>query len=125
MKLSAEELKVGKREVEYGGIRLRKIIRTEVVNQPVELQREEIIVERVPAGGEASDAKFEESEIYIPLRREEPVVEKTVVSKEEVRVGKRKETEQRDVSETLRREEVQIENEGQAKQNRKQPPRTR
>ena len=44
--------KVGKREVEYGGVRLRKVVKTEVVNQPVELTREEIVIERVPAGQE-------------------------------------------------------------------------
>src|SRR3954465_6742092 len=39
VQLSEEELKVGKRQVEYGGVRLRKIVRTETVTQPVELQR--------------------------------------------------------------------------------------
>src|SRR5687767_5544246 len=46
--LREEELKVGKRQVEYGGVRLKKIVRTERVNQPVELQREEVVIERVP-----------------------------------------------------------------------------
>ncbi|MEO6004610.1 MAG: YsnF/AvaK domain-containing protein [Opitutus sp.] len=59
LRLKAEELKIGKREVEYGGVRLRKIIRTETVNQPVELQREEIVVERVPVDGEVSAAGTE------------------------------------------------------------------
>src|SRR5688500_17654045 len=44
IQLKEEELKVGKREVEYGGVRLRKVVRIEVVNQPVELKPEEIVV---------------------------------------------------------------------------------
>jgi uncharacterized protein (TIGR02271 family) len=111
MTLSEEEVKIGKREVEAGGGRLRKIIRTETVNQPVELQREEIVIERVPAKDRArsrSDVAFREEEMYIPLRREEPVVEKTAHAREEVRVGKKREIEQREVSETVRREDVDI-----------------
>jgi uncharacterized protein (TIGR02271 family) len=109
--LSEEEVKIGKREVEAGGIRLRKIIRTETVNQPVELQREEIVIERVPAKDRPTsrtDVAFREEEIYIPLRREEPVVEKTARTREEVRVGKKRETETREVTETVRREDVDI-----------------
>ena len=119
MTLSEEEVKIGKREVEAGGIRLRKIIRTETVNQPVELQREEIVIERVPAKDRPvsrTDVAFREEEIYIPLRREEPVVEKTAHTREEVRVGKKRETERREVTETVRREDVDIE--------RKDAPRT-
>jgi len=112
LRLKAEEVRIGKREVEYGGVRLRKIVRTETVNQPVELQREEIVVERVPVSGEAStsvgDEKFADEEIFIPLRREEAVVEKAVRTTEEVRVGKRTESDQRNVQETVRREDVEI-----------------
>jgi uncharacterized protein (TIGR02271 family) len=117
MPLSEEHLEVGKREVEAGGVRLRKIIRTETVNRPVELQREEIVVERVPATGRQptrTDVAFREEEIYIPLRREEAVIEKTARTTEEVRVGKKRETERREVSETLRKEEVDIQRQGEA-----------
>jgi uncharacterized protein (TIGR02271 family) len=123
LRLKAEEVKIGKREVEYGGVRLRKIVRTETVNQPVTLQREEIVVERVPVQGETArtgDANFTDEEIYIPLRREEAVVEKSVRATEEVHVGKRRETDQREISETVRREDVQIEKEGGAETNLKQ-----
>lgn len=113
--LAREEVNIGKREVEYGGVRLRKIIRTETVNQPVELQREEVVVERVPATGKTptrADVAFREEEVYVPLRREEAVVQKTVRTDEEVRVGKRRETERRDVNETVRKEDVDIQRQG-------------
>lgn len=114
IKLKAEEVNVGKREIEYGGIRLRKVIRTETVNQPVELKREEIVIERAPVNRETrADANFDEKEVYIPLRREEPVVEKRAVTKEEVRVGKRTDIDRREVSETFRTEDVEIEKEGE------------
>lgn len=111
MTLNEEEVNIGKREVEAGGIRLRKIIRTETVNKPVELKREEIVVERVPAKdrpASRTDAAFKEEEIYVPLRREEPVVEKTTRAREDVHVTKRRDTEQRNVQETVRREDVDI-----------------
>jgi uncharacterized protein (TIGR02271 family) len=119
MALREEELKVGKREVEYGGIRLRKVIRTETVNQPVELKREEIVVERVPGRETAQAGKaFEQEEVYIPLRREEPVVQKEARVREEVRVSKRAETERQNVTEQVRKEDVQIDRSGTARRGR-------
>jgi len=115
MQLSEEEVKIGKRQVEAGGVRLRKIIRTETVNRPVELQREEIVIERVPAsevqaaGGQA----FSEQDVFIPLRREEAVVQKESHVREEVRARKRTETEQQQVSESVRREDVEVQKEGE------------
>ena len=41
----------------------------------MELRREEVVIERVPANevGRAREASFDEQEVYIPLRREEAV----------------------------------------------------
>ena len=115
MRLHEEEMRIGKREVEAGGIRLRKIVRTETVQQPVELKHEDIVVERVPAGEAASSGKaFEGEEIYIPLRREEAVIEKEARVREEVRVRKTSTTEQRTVSGEVRREDVDVEDERKA-----------
>lgn len=117
VRLNEEEVKVGKREVEYGGVRLRKIVRSEMVNVPVELQREEIEIERSPVAGEALESgsmTIAEDDIFIPLRREEAVVEKTVKPREEVRISKRRETEKENVREEVRREEVEIERENEA-----------
>jgi uncharacterized protein (TIGR02271 family) len=117
IQLKDEELRVGKREVEAGGVRLRKVVRTEVVNQPVELRREEIVVERVPASeaSASNTADFSEDEIYVPLRREEAVVAKEARVREEVRIGKRHETEQQTISDTVRHEDVEIEKEGESR----------
>jgi uncharacterized protein (TIGR02271 family) len=125
MQLSEEELKVGKRQVEAGGVRLRKIIRTETVNQPVELKREEIVVERVPAGEARApqQTKFEGEEVYIPLRREEVVIEKEARVREEVRVRKETQTDRQEVSEQVRKEDVEIEETGEARRSDRTKPR--
>ena len=114
VKLHEEQVKIGKRQVEAGGVRLRKVIRTETVNQPVELQREEIVVERVPASGEsrAGAKDFQQEDIFIPLRREEAVVEKQTRVREEVRVSKKAQTERQNVSEQVRKEDVEVQNTG-------------
>lgn len=115
--LHEEELTVGKREVEAGGIRLRKIVRTETVQQPVEVRREDIVVERVPATERQPAGKaFEGEDIYIPLRREEPVVSKETHVREEVRARKTAETQRQTVSGQVRKEEVQVEDERQRRE---------
>lgn len=115
--LREEQLKVGKRTVETGAVRLRKIIRTEIVNQPVELKREEIVVERVPASeiaaGAAGDAvKFEGGDITVPIRHEEAVVAKDTVVTGAVRVRKTEDVETQTVSDTVRKEDVIVDKNG-------------
>jgi len=107
MKLSEEQLKIGKREVVAGGLRLHKIVRTEVVSQPVDLKREKFVVERVPASGKA-DIEFETEDVFIPLRREEAVVEKESHIREDVRIRKESFTEKETVSGEIRTENVEI-----------------
>ena len=109
VQLKEEQLKVGKRQVEAGGVRLHKIVRTETINQPVELSREEIVIERVPGNQAATpDARFEDEDIFIPLRREEPVVQKEARVREEVRVGKKTEIDRQQVTEQVRKEDLQV-----------------
>lgn len=107
MKLSEEQLKIGKRDVVVGGMRLHKIIRTEKISQPVELKREKFVVERVPANGKA-DHEFEAEDVFIPLRKEEAVVEKESHVREEVRIHKEAFTEKETVSGEIRKEDVEI-----------------
>ena len=114
--IAEEELKVGKREVESGAVHLRKEVHTETVNVPVDLKREEIVVERVAAGqGTVPADAFTEGEIRIPTRREEAVVQKEAKIVGEVRVSKKTETARENIRETVRKEEVKIEEEGDAK----------
>ncbi len=109
--LTEEQLKVGKRTVDAGQVRLRKIVRTEVVNQPVEVRREDVVVERVPAGevrSGAATSDFKEEVIDVPLTREEAVVAKEAHVTGAVRLNKTAATETQQVSETVRKEDVEV-----------------
>ena len=109
IQLSEEELQVGKRQVEAGRVRLRKVVRTEQQEVPVELRREDVEIERVPASGQnVSGDAFQEEEIEVPVMREEPVIGKQAHVTGQVRVGKDVETEQRTVGGEVRKEDVEI-----------------
>ena len=108
--LAEETLNVGKRTVEEGRVRLRKIVRTEQANVPVELRREDVVIERVTpesvtAGTETS---FREEQIEVPLTREEAVVQKETHVTGAVRVRKTEDAETRTVGDTVRREDVVV-----------------
>jgi len=112
--LHEEEIHVGKRQVETAGIRLRKVVRTEVVSQPVELKREDVVIERVPASEstqETGGRQFEGESIYIPLRREEAVIDKETRVREEVRARKTQGTERQNITGQVRKEDIEVEKE--------------
>ncbi|HZT15673.1 MAG TPA: PRC and DUF2382 domain-containing protein [Gaiellaceae bacterium] len=103
-----EELKVGKRTVEAGQVRVRKWVETEPVEAEVELTRERATVRRERIDEPAAGHDFREEEIEVPLRAEEPVVEKQAVAKERISVGKQAERDTRTVTETVRKERVDV-----------------
>jgi len=110
--LSEEELAVGKRTVQTGQARLRKVVRTEHREVPVDLRREDIEIERIPAG-EVSDATatgqaFQEQTIDVPLMAEEPVVEKQAHVTGGVRMTKTVETDTQTVGGDVRSEDVEV-----------------
>lgn len=109
--LAQERIHIEKRERDLGEVRLRKVVRTETVNQPVELRHEEVVVERVTSaeGTQPGQEAFVEKVISIPVSEEEAVVEKTVESAGVVRARKVVESEQENVSETVRKEDVEVE----------------
>lgn len=107
--LSEEELVVGKREVTAGAVELEKEVETHHVRQSVPVSHEEVIVERRPAmPGMTTQARIENDEIHIPVHKEELVVEKRVVPKEELIVRKRETVENTTVEADLRREHAEV-----------------
>ena len=122
--LHEEQLRVGKREVSAGSAQLRKTVHTEQVNVPVELRREDVTIERVAAGDvrevNAADA-FQEGTIEVNLTREEAVVSKEAHVTGAVRLKKTAETETQQVSETVRKEDVEVLRDGQTDVKRDQP----
>ena len=112
---SEEELAVGKRRVEAGEVSVGKRVETEHVSRPVELSREEAVVERRPITdpGMHSDARIGDGEtIRVPLSREEAVVEKRVVPREELVVRKHEVQDTETVEADLRRERIDVDREG-------------
>jgi uncharacterized protein (TIGR02271 family) len=130
MTRSEEELRVGTTQRETGRARLRKYIVTENVTRTVPVQREEVRVEREPitdANRDAatSGAELSEDEHEVVLHEEQVVVEKTAVPKERVRLDKDTVTEQRSVSEQIRKEQIEhIDADGEPAAGQDDVPRT-
>lgn len=107
--LAEERLNVEKRQTSLGEVRLRKVVRTETINQPVELRHEDVVIERVTRSSDRpGEDAFVEKVISIPLTEEEAVLNKTVHSAGAVKVDKVVETEQKTLSGTVRKEDVEV-----------------
>jgi uncharacterized protein (TIGR02271 family) len=114
VQLREEQLRVTKTPVQTGDVKVRKEVHTDHKTVTVPVQREEVVIERRPAAGHATgDVRAEE--IRIPVQEEKVNVTKETVVKEEVRVGKRKVSDTKDVSDDVRREELVVETDGKAK----------
>jgi len=114
MTRSEEELQVGTQTRERGRARLRKYVTTEQQTVTVPVQREEVRVEREPItdanlGAATSGPAISEEEHEVTLREEEPVVEKRVVPRERVRLDTETVTEERQVAEEVRKEQIEVE----------------
>ena len=118
MPLYSEELKVGKRDVESGSVKLRKTVKTETASQPIELRRETVTIDRqafenaqrANNAGQPNDigAAFQEKEIVIDVKREEPVVEVSPYISGRIVAQKRATTEKQNVDRQIRREVVEV-----------------
>jgi uncharacterized protein (TIGR02271 family) len=113
MPVLEEELNAQKMVRQAGEVRLRKIVHTELKHFTVPVMKEEVVVERVPPSEAATDkvaseSAFKEKTIVVPVAEEEVTVTKQPVVKEEVRVHKKRTTENREISDEVRKEEVQI-----------------
>jgi uncharacterized protein (TIGR02271 family) len=114
MTRSEEELHVGTARRERGRARLRKYVVTEEVRRTVPVQREEVRIEREPITDENIDAAMAGPEIStgeheVKLHEEVPVVEKRTVPKERVRLDKETRTDEHEVVEHVRKEQIEAE----------------
>ena len=114
MTRSEEELRVGTTQRERGRVRLRKYVTTEQVQQAIPVRREKVRLEREPITDANLDAatsgpEISEEEHEVVLREEEPVVEKRVVPRERVRLDTDTVTEERQVGEEVRKEQIEVE----------------
>ena len=113
MTRSEERLKVGTERVETGRVRLRKYVVTENQTVTVPVEREEVRLEREPitdanAGAAYDGPAISEEEHEVVLSEERPVVEKEAVPVERVRLDTETVTENRQVSEEVRKEQIDL-----------------
>jgi uncharacterized protein (TIGR02271 family) len=107
-----EELRVGKREVETGGVRVTTRVQEQPVNEQVTLRDEEVRIERRPVDQPASAADFEAIDgatIEMRERDEQAVVQKRARVVEEVVVRKEAEEQTEQIQDTVRRTDVNVE----------------
>jgi len=115
--VAEEELHVGKREVSHGRVRIRSHVTERPVQEQVTLTEERVAVERRPvegsmrAGSVDNGDLFRERTIEMEERAEEAVVSKEARVVEEVVVRKEADQRTETVSDTVRRTEVEVEDE--------------
>lgn len=107
---SEEELSISKERRGAGTARLRKYVETEHVDRTVPVEHERARVTRETLSpGESTDAEtIGEREIEVDLTEDVVDVDKRTVAKERVSLGKETVTEEREVSEELRKERVEV-----------------
>jgi uncharacterized protein (TIGR02271 family) len=108
-----EDVKVGKRNVQRGGVRVYSRVVEQPVEETVRLQEERVRVERQPVNRAASGAELQagrEEVIEVQEFAEEPVISKEARVVEEVRISKDATERTETVRDTVRRTEVNVEN---------------
>jgi uncharacterized protein (TIGR02271 family) len=110
MTRSAEELRIGKRQVQAGEVEVKKRVETEKVRENVRLRSEEVDVQRREVTGTAPtrDVQITAEEIRVPIYEEEAVIEKRPVVKEEVVISKRPTEKTETVESEVRTERIDV-----------------
>ncbi|MBA1193929.1 YsnF/AvaK domain-containing protein [Pseudomonas entomophila] len=108
-----EDLRVGKREVTTGRVRVVSRISERPVEETVNLHEEHAHIERRPVDRPATAADldgFKAGSIEIQETAEQAVVEKSARVVEEVSVGKQSSDHQETIRDTVRRTDVEVQN---------------
>lgn len=107
-----ENLAVGKRAVETGGVRVRSRVIEKPVEETVRLREEHVVIDRRPVNRAVTDAdldNFKEGEFVVTEHAEKAVVSKEARVVEEIAVGKNVDVHEETVSDTVRRTDVDVE----------------
>lgn len=106
-----EDLLVGKREVERGGVRVFKRVVEEPVTESVNLHEEHVYIDRRPVDRAVNSADIAAASQTIELTETEeiPVISKVSRVVEEVRVGLQESDRTETVRDTVRHTEVDVE----------------
>jgi len=110
MPVIQEELEIGKRTVERGGVRVHSHVEEMEIEEVIRLREEHVNVERrvVDRPATAADT-FQETTIEVTETAEQPVIGKYARVVEEVVIGKKAEEHDETIVETVRRQEVDVE----------------
>jgi len=105
-----EELKIGKRLIQRGGVRVYTSVSEKAIEEPVTLREEHVEVTRRPAdrAATASDLSAVDAPIEITETAEEPVVSKQAKVVEEVVLQKAATERTETVKDTVRRKDVDV-----------------
>ena len=107
-----EQLRVGKRDVERGGVRVRSYVEETPVEEQVELHEEHVEVERIPVNetvrGAEAENLFRERSIELTEHAEEAVVGKEAIVREEIGIHKDVDRRTETISDTVRRTKVDV-----------------
>jgi len=109
-----EDVDIGKRQVETGGVRVHTTIQERPVEEQVNLREERVNVERRPVDRPVSDANaaFQEQSFEVTEMAEQPVVRKQARVIEEVVVSKDVQERTETVQDTVRRQDVHVHEQG-------------
>lgn len=111
-----ERLRVGKRDMSLGRVRVRSYVVEEDVSEDVTLRADRVEIERRPVDRAlgAGDAAFADRTIEAEERAEEAVVEKEARVVEEIGLRKTSDERTETISDTVRHTEVEVEDDRDA-----------
>jgi uncharacterized protein (TIGR02271 family) len=111
--LAEERLRVGKREVGHGRVRVRSYVVETPVEESVQLREEQVNLERRPVDRPISptDDVFRDRSVEFDERAEEAVIGKDVRIKEELVIGKEETVRTQKVADKVRHTEVEVSDE--------------
>lgn len=106
-----EELKIGKRSLNRGGVRVVQRVSQKPVREVLRLREERAVVDRRPVDRPATSgdlSNFKEGTLEVRETSEEAVVSKNARVVEEVRVGKEVKEREEVIEDTVRRKDVDV-----------------
>lgn len=113
IKLQEEKLDVDTKKVQTGEVNVSKRVVEETKTVEVPVEHEEIVVKRHKVNdGTRPDGDMADEEIVIPVSEEQIEVTKRPVVTEEVTIGKEKVEETKQVSESVRKEKLDVDADG-------------
>ena len=107
--LYKEQVNVGSQQVNDGTVTIKKIVKTETVNQPVTLKKETLVIDRQPSSSsEAGAQAFQDQQYTIQLHHDEPFVSTQVVPNGQVVATTKTDSSQTTIQKQVRTEDVAI-----------------